>query len=301
GVLEVAHVIENTRTQEQRDKLWDWYRFTLLPVVAPNGRLCIIGTRYHFDDLYGRLLDPMHNSRGIPALIGKAIGDNGAALWPGRYPLAHLQNLRADLGSVIFNAQYQNDAAAMKGSIFKAEWMKRYKELPAGLRLWQYCDLAISQKQTADYFAEVTIAQDKTGAVFVLDAFHARLSFDEQFRRIKLHHDYHHRPTTPVLRVGIEANQYQAALAQQLKTRTRVPVRPVHQHKDKMTRALRLQALFENSKIFFPMAGTEELENELLTFPEGAHDDLVDALAGAADLAGAVRRRPKALRMPRGL
>jgi len=294
---------ENTRTQPQRDKTFDWFRFTLLPVCS-RGQLWIIGTRYHWDDLYGRLQDSKNWPRTIPIKIERAISTDAAgvkkSLWESQYTLKKLEQVRAQLGTIIFNAQYQNDADAMKGSIFKAEWLKRFENLPA-LPRYQGVDLAIGKKSGSDYFAVVTVSSEKNGNIYVLGSRRGRLSFDEQYREIKNQHDYYHRPGSPVVKIGIEVNQYQDALAQRLIERTRLPIRRIHQTKDKLARAMRLSALFENGKIFFPVQGTEDLEEELLLFPEGAHDDLFDALEMAVSMAGHGRRPASITRKPRGM
>lgn len=305
-ILDDAITMKNTRSQLQRDKLWDWFKFTLYPVVA-RGQLWILGTRYHYDDLYGRLMNRDFWASMMPAFIEQALIPDPAAaggfraLWPEQYPVEALLELRKNLGTAAFNSQYQNDDAAMKGKFFKAEQIHYWKELPAGLVYTQGVDLAISKKTTADYFAHVTVGVDKQKNIFVKESFHDRLTFDGQFTAIKQRYRWHHRPAAPVVRVGIEANAYQAALAEKIRIETGLPVRKIVQNKDKVTRALWLQPLFENGKIFFPREGCEDLIDELLLFNEGPHDDLLDALVIAAQIAGAIGRRPASLsRKPRG-
>jgi len=301
-ILDDVVDFENSRSQLQRDKIWEWFKFTLLPVVSPEASLWIIGTRYHFDDFYGRLQDPKQYPAAMAIMISKAIGDDGKALWPERYSLKVLESRRLEMGSLIFNSQYQNDIEAMKGTFFKAPWVKRYLILPSDLRLFQFMDLAISEKQSADYTAHVTVGVSvKKMELYVLSAIRGRWSFSEQETKLHEQHDLWHRGSRPVNRIGVEANAYQASLAKEAKRNSLLPIKAVHVHKDKVTRAGRLQALMENGKVFFPMQGTEDLELELLTFPEGQHDDLVDALTGAAELAGVGTRRPARVQgMPSG-
>jgi len=305
-ILDDVVDLENSRTQLQRDKTFEWFKMTLIPVVA-RGQLWVIGTRYHFDDLYGRLLDPAHWKTGVKMLRSKAIGDDGAALWESYYPLELLEKLRANLGPVEFNAQYQNDVEAMKGSVFKAEWFKRYKKLPAGLRKYQGYDLAISDKEFANKFAGATVGVDqKSGKIYVVSEFQGRLTFKQQEEKVKELFELHDRGRSPVMRVGIESNQYQAALAQNIRVSSMVPVKAVHTHKDKMTRALRAQPHFENGKVFFPMEGTERLEEQLLRFGPDMKDakdiDLMDAFLIALETAGkAGKRGARRTHKPRGM
>jgi predicted phage terminase large subunit-like protein len=85
--------------------------------------------------------------------------------------------------------------------------------------------------------------------------------------------------------VGIESNAYQVVLAEELMYNSRVPVRELHAHKDKVTRAMQLSAHIESGRVKFDRYRHQDLMRQLLDFPMGAHDDLVDALGYAVALA----------------
>jgi len=294
---------ENSRSQIQRDDLWNWFKITLLPVIA-RGQLWIIGTRYHPDDLYGRLMNPEFYKKGMPFLREKAIQDDGSALWEEFYPIELLESLRAEMSIVDFGAQYQNDAEAMKGSIFKFEWFKRYRTLPKNLRRYQGVDLAIGEKDADCYFAIVTIGLDRDSNIYVLGEFRDRLDLDAQYNTIKAQYAYYDKSTSPVMKVGIESNQFQAALARKVIKSTMVPVKEVHHHRDKVTRAQRVQPHVKNGKVFFPMQGTEILEQDLVNFAPDNFEkkDVADAFMTACEVAGKgaggpsrVKRTPRPL------
>ena len=211
-------------------------------------------------------------------LIQKALKD-GEALWPERFPPALLEKRREAMGSVIFNLQYQNDAGLAQGAIFREKWFRFYRWAPEGLAVYQGVDLAISTGRFADYFAIVTVGATGNFDLYVLDVFRARLSFERQLQTVV----EKAREFDPV-RIAVEATAYQAAFTQVLTSRTPLPVRQVFPHKDKVTRAWRLSALFENGKVLFG-SGQDALWEELLAFPDGEHDDLFDALEMAVCLA----------------
>ncbi len=217
----------------------------------------------------------------MKVLVEKAIRD-GKALWPEKFPLEELAKRREEMGSVIFNLQYQNDASLARGAVFREEWLRYFERSPEGLAVYQGVDLAISTSRFADYFAIVTVGATISGEFFVLDVFRGRLTFEQQVHAI-LQKAADFDPVS----IAIESTGYQAALRQVLASRTSLPVRPVVPHKDKVTRALRISALFENGKVFL-QAGQVALREELLAFPGGEHDDLCDALEMAISLA----RRP---------
>ena len=88
--------------------------------------------------------------------------------------------------------------------------------------------------------------------------------------------EWHHR-FGPAF-VGIEANAYQAVLAQQIRENyPHIPIKPIKTSKDKVTRAIKLGARFEAEQVFFRQ-NQDYLMNHLLLFPKGTHDDLFDAL-----------------------
>jgi hypothetical protein len=159
---------ENSRTEGQREKVREWFYRSLGPTLEPHGRMHLLGTRYHFADLYGLLIEGEY--AGCHQ-VKRALDEHGQSLWPEKFSAEWLQERRVAAGSLTFNSQYQNDVEAMKGRLFKAEWLRWYETPPAGehLRIYQGVDLAISQKETADYFAHVTIGIDRYKNVYVLD------------------------------------------------------------------------------------------------------------------------------------
>ena len=278
---------EVARSHLMRRRLLTWYYKELLPTLEPDGELHLIGTRYHRDDLYGRLI-----AAGMPSLTEAAIsGEPGAevALWEEKFPLALLRKRREEAGPAIFNSQYQNDVSAMEGRLFRPEWLAPAPAPVCGRR-FQGIDLAIGRGDHADYFAVVTVGEDGD-RWWVLSAYRGRLTFEEQFNAARALFAAWDRPESPVVAIGVEANAYQAAMAQRLRAAA-LPATPVVQTRDKVARAMRLTGLLECGRLKLArpadVNGREAmtaLVGELLSFPEGEHDDLVDALELAARMA----------------
>ena len=260
---------ENSRTELQREKLRTWFYKVLLPCLEPHGETCIVGTRYHYRDLYGHLLE----TGFVPSVdIIRAIDANGQSAWPEKFPVERLERIRREAGTVIFNAQYQNDTEAMKGAVFKDEWLRFYDATPHPLRIYQGVDLAIARETGSDFFAMVTVGKDVWGDIYVLDCYQARLSFRQQTLAIAERFERF----DPV-RVAVESNAYQAAQADFMSEMGIPRIVKVFTRQDKLTRAWKLSALFEDGRVHLSRA-MPELVEQLLAFPQCEHDDLIDAL-----------------------
>jgi len=263
---------ENSSTEFQRTKLWEWYYKVLLPMLEPDGSLHIIGTRWRENDFYSQIMKSNYATR-----IYKAIND-GKSYWPSKYPIDLLNSL-AKQNPTMFAMQYQNEIISPSDAIFKDEYFRYYEELPPYLDYYMGVDLAASP--TGDYFAIVVIGKNKEGDIFVVDQYRGHLTLSRQFEKIY----YYVNEYDPVM-IGIESNAYQLAVANELKNRG-LPIKAVSQSKNKESRAMSLSVLFENGKIYFKQRNTD-LENELRMFPRGSHDDMFDALEIAVSL---VRKR----------
>ena len=295
----------NSITDVQREKIYNWFFKILDPTLVPSGMMSLIGTRYHFSDLYGILIDQMFtkkNKKGevtkkyyirIPALIRKKDWkkykkriDRYVSFWPQRFSVKFLLKKRKNQGTIIFNSQYQNDVEAMKGKIFKYEWFNWVTpdEVPVHeLKIFQGVDLAIKQSDKADKFAHCTIGvHPKTKNIYVLNYYNAVTHYTKQKKILKEKFN-----TYDPIRVGIEANGYQLALLQDMRDNpdlAHIRAFPVYTETDKTVRAWKLSAYFERSQVFL-MEGMNEMQEHLLKMPDGRYKDLFDALDIAVSMA----------------
>lgn len=294
---------ENARTEVQRKKLKEWYYSSLFPTLEPDGEIHILGTRYSPLDLY----EDLTKSRNYKVNIQRAINvKNGAevSLWEEKFSLERLAKIREESGLIIFNMQYQNDTELAKGKIFKYKYFRHFDEYSIDydlgrvrvkvqdangvpywipVRVYMGADLAISEDENTnnDYFVLTVIGVDKEKNVYVLDYLKERLTFNAQLNAIL---DYGRNKFPMVERIGVETVQYQKSLAQEIRRLSLLPVINIQTSKDKVTRAMRRSALFENGKVYFRI-GMEDLEECLLMFPDVDHDDLFDGLDFAMTVA----------------
>ena len=295
---------EEATGQTYRDKTYEWYQSTAYTRLEPKGAVILIMTRWHEDDLAGRILNSMNELNGeqwevinLPAIADERdiLGRNpGEPLWPERYNIKELNRIKATTGSYWWSSLYQQRPQPPEGGILKRSWIKHYQpyELPPlnELSIYQAWDLAISQKETADYTVCTTVGVTKEKQIYVLDWYRDRIDFPNQVRMVQSQA----KKWNP-LQIGIESNAYQQALPQQLKRTSMLPIKEVKRTNDKVTRISSAFVHFENGKILLP-ENHHELENfinEYVYFPQGKHDDMLDSTELAIELVTKRKARPR--------
>lgn len=294
---------ENARTEAQRKVLKEWFYSSLYPTLEPDGEIHILGTRYSPMDLYEDLIKSKNYKINVQQAITVKDGQE-YSLWESKFSLEKLRSIREEAGLIIFNMQYQNNTELAKGKIFKYKYFKHFEEYDIDydlnrvrvkvldsqgvpywipVRIYMGADLAISEDETSndDYFVLTVIGVDSNKNVYVLDYLKERLTFNAQLNAIL---DYGKNKFPMVERIGVETVQYQKSLAQEIRRLSLLPVINIQTSKDKVTRAMRRSALFENGKVWFRI-GMDDLEECLLLFPEVDHDDLFDGLDFALTVA----------------
>ena len=136
---------EEANSPTQRQKVLDWYRSTFYTRLAPDGRLVLVMTRWHKADLVGTLLAEMLAGEGEKweVLNCPAIDDLGGALWPERWPIERLMQVKAAIGSAEFSALYQQEPTDPESGLLRREWFRIAEEWPASITRWvRYWDLA---------------------------------------------------------------------------------------------------------------------------------------------------------------
>jgi len=152
---------EEAESQTYRDKVWDWYKAEAYTRLAPDGAIVLTMTRWHEDDLAGRLLREMEQGNGdywevlrLPAVaeegdvMGRAPGE---PLWPERYALTDYERIKATIGERDWNALYQQRPSPAEGAIFK--WWPEYDKLTGIEAMLLPIDTAYTEKERADYTA----------------------------------------------------------------------------------------------------------------------------------------------------
>ena len=274
---------KNTATPEQRSKIIDHYRL-LLSILEPKGSLIIIGTTWHWADLYAHLLETNKYETSeinkFDVYIEQAIHKDGTLFFPERLSKEFLDAQLKSQGSFIFQTQYQNNPTNLDQAYFKnVNYYDNITQVPKDIYLATTVDPAIGQKPTSDFFAIITCGIDKNNNIWVLDYIHKHLKpYDAIYEMFRTRQRWH--PNV----FGVETNNFQKLFKYELERYEQkhgviLPITEItHTIKSKEMRVLALQPYFEQGKVFVRKDMIELIE-QIFTFPRSKHDDLIDALA----------------------
>ena len=269
------------------ENTWEWYTSGPRQRLQPNGSIVVINTRWKTDDLSGRLLK-MHGqlkSDQWELLEFPAILPSGGSLWPGFWPIEELEKVKMAIGLKKWNAQWQQQPTNDDGAVLKRNWWRRWKhdEPPECSYVIQTYDTAYSKKETADYSVISTWgvfvpSADSGPNLILLSVKRGRWDFPELKRVAKDEYRYWNPDN-----VLIEAKATGTPLQQELR-KMGIPVTMYapggrKSGQDKISRANAVAPILESGMIWYPeqQDWAEEMVEECAAFPNGSHDDQVDA------------------------
>jgi predicted phage terminase large subunit-like protein len=295
-----------------RRKTWEWFTQTAMSrQMTDAARVVIIMTRWHEDDIVGRITDPdniCYNASEaakwkilkLPALaedndpLKRPVGE---ALWPERISRKFLEGQRA-LDPRGFEALYQGNPAPEDGEFFKAAWIREntYKpdELPRNLRYYVASDHAVSTAEERDATCMVVAGVDADGTIWILPECWWRRAQTDAVVDGMLEIGGRMKPLIWWAEKGHISKSIGPFLRKRMQeTNTYFRIEEVTPVADKMTRAQAIQGRMSMGRVKFPAFAPwyEKALNELVKFPAAKHDDFVDALAhlgqGLARIIGA--------------
>ena len=282
---------EDSASEILRDKVWEWYTSTLYTRLEKDGSILLTMTRWHEDDLAGRLLrlmqaDPAADQWAVvnfPA-VAEAIRhpddsrQEGSALWPMKYPLEQLEATKASIGSYDWNALYQQRPAPMEGGLFKREYWQYWNELPPNLTEWvQSWDCTFKATNKSDYVVGQVWARDGANR-YLIDQIRRRMTFTETLQAIRTTSELY--PQTRLKLIEDKANGSAVIDTLRREISGLIPVEP---HGGKEARAQAVSAAVESGNVYLPKKArwVGDFIEECAAFPNGAHDDQVDAMTQA--------------------
>lgn len=208
--------------------------------------------------------------------------DKSRSIWPTHMAVEALEKTKEQLGSARFNLVYNGNPAGLSGDVFKRDWFRYYgpgedvEHIPDDAMYYQSCDVAVSTKDSADYFVIATVAKDKSGNLYIVDVYRDRLEGPDQPKVIAAKHREYPKSIYTLL----ETNAYQLSLFQSV-MKEGIPCKSFRAIKDKESRARSAAAPFEAGKVFINKLALWKtaFEDEFTGFPRAAHDDQVDAIS----------------------
>lgn len=284
---------EEAESATQRAGVQSWYSSTAYTRLAPGGGVLIIQTRWHDDDLSGWLENRKIAGDGedweivrypAVALKDEKYRKKGEALHPERYDLTALARIEKAVGPRVWDALYQQHPVAEDGTYFTKEMIKYYTgSPPPRMHYYSAWDFAIGKNDRNDYTVGVTVGVDMDDNLWVVDLRRGRWDSFEIAEQVLDMHKEHKAELT-----GVERGQLSMAIGPYLDKRIEeekqwdLALKDLPPGKrDKESRARVIQGRMRQGKVYFPKHAlwmTEFLE-EMMKFPLGAHDDMVDALA----------------------
>ncbi|MDA0939042.1 MAG: phage terminase large subunit [Proteobacteria bacterium] len=286
-------VIDDPITPEQsarklsREKVVNWFKGTIAPRLNNKklGKIVLVMQRLHQDDLSAEFIkNGQWEHLKLPAisdeprkffLQGKKILDNKERyLHQDALGERELEEIKKEIGSFAFAAQYQQEPYSINSGIIKSHWIKIYKDIPynACCTLFQSWDCAIKSGIQNDYTVCTTwkVCDD---IIYLVDVFRARIEYPRLKKEV-MHYAQKFNPEAIIIEDHASGQQ----VAQELENK--IPIIKYRPKWNKEMRLLLCSSLFESGKIMFPEYADWlfELKNELFQFPHTKHDDQVDSI-----------------------
>ena len=298
---------EEAESTTIRNKVYEWYTDTFYTRQEEDASILITMTRWHEDDLVGRLLNLAKNDPEadqwelitLPALSEEIRPEYDLrtgpdqALWPGKYPEAVLRKIKATVPVYTWLSLYQQRPSSAAGNLFKRENFQYFTEdamryylntdgetIPVNRHeciRFQTCDPAGTAKTHSDFFVLSTWALTPLNDLLLLDVFRTKIEGAD-------HMDFfrQHSKNARIIALGFESVGIGKTTYQNLE-RDGYPVFDLQPQGDKFTRALSAAIRLGRRKVFFKQDAhwLNEWETELLHFPNVKNDDQVDTFSQA--------------------
>jgi predicted phage terminase large subunit-like protein len=288
---------------EELEKTYQWFAFGARTRLMSGGRIAVIHTRWHQDDLIGHLVkDGANNPKAdqyevfeFPAIMTvKKPTDDGEevvekALWPEKFDLEALERTKASMPAFQWNAQYMQSPTGEQGAIIQRDWWQPWKkdDPPSCEYIIMALDAAAEKNNRADFTALLTFGvfsdddlTDGAAHIILLNAINVRVEFPE-LKDLAVREWKDWDPDAFI----VEKKSSGTPLFQELR-RMGIPVQEFTPHRgtgDKVARLNAVSDILRSGMVWYPEGRrwAEEVIEQSVAFPYGSHDDMVDCLTMA--------------------
>lgn len=268
-------------SETRRETVWNWYTSTAYTRLMPGGAVVVINTRWHDDDLSGRLLAQQENGGDKWTVVSlPAINGEGDALWPEWYPIDRLRQIQSVLPARDWNSLYQQNPIPDDGDYFKANWFCEYDELPDELTFYGCSDYAVTDGG-GDFTVHVVFGVDQNKNIYCAELWTGQTTTDVWINA-KCDMILKWAPAIWFGEKGVIEKAIAPYMTQRMTERNafcRIEWMP--SVSDKPTRARTIQGMASMGKVFLPKNAPwkGDILNQLLRFPAGKNDDIVDVFS----------------------
>lgn len=298
----------NSATKSYRDKIQRWYQNSLNLRVDTKSRIRLIGTRWHFDDLYSRIIKQEIKRRKRFKDLGKKIApryliyhravvekadeggvrcagfDDVLPIWPERFTVADITQLKEDMASYVFACQMMNNPVPEEDAIFRFSDINLIDlyDIPTEVVNFMAVDMAVEETEQGDYSVISVASFDSQSKMYI-----RKIIRDKLLPAKMLQHVADLVRIYDVKRVAIEEVGFQKTLLRvykEMATREGwyIPWAPVKRGKSsKLKRILSMQPRVERGDFYIEegIENTDWAIEEMTTYPRSAHDDILDTFA----------------------
>jgi len=278
---------EAAQSETQRNNLWEWYRQVLRTRLEPGGAIVLIQTRWHEDDLAGRLIRAEQEEGGERWTVVNLPAQDlaGNYLWTDRYSAEEYQNIRASVGEYAWRSLYQGQPSLEAGTEILREWFEFVPQLPEGVR--EQCrvvdtawTLKKTEKHDPDYTASIASAVHD-GWLYLIDPYEVRQTLPATVEWVR-----EKKKEKPYVRFGM-AKAAGEQIATQFLTLLGIPITELTAERVDLRVRLAVFTYWARRgrvKLVGDEKKWERFLSQATAFPNGTHDDLLAVCSGITEM-----------------
>ena len=270
------------------DKLYSWYQNILIPRLEPWSKLFMLGTRWHSQDVIGRLMIEQPEKYRFVTL--KALNDDGSCIWGNRYTPNFFEERRLEVGDRVFQAQYQGQPLDETGDFFNIDnifYNDPYDAMSSHIiskcRSWDFAYTSDDPKKDSDYTAGAYCYLNYKNEIILSDLVYGRFG-DGLLDKVKSTSKRDTQDVPILMETGTTGGASEMLYKEYRKHIPGYNIRQSLPQGSKIDRAVPFKNLILDHRFGITIQDDklrEEILQQLKAFPNGRHDDIIDAISYA--------------------